>query len=485
MSDPILLPVSADPTISLAVWFETGSEDDPPGKEGLAHLTGRMLAEASTRHNGYRQILEQLYPMAATYGIRVDREMTTLAGRTHRDNIRRYLALFTDAYLLPAFRQDDFERLKNDAINYLENTLRFSSDEELGKAALSDFVFRGTRYAHPAEGTVGGLRSITLGDVRDFYQRHYTQANAVVALGGSFEHALVGELLASLRSLPSGQQADRPPLAPPPIAGRQVLLVSKPGADASISFGFPIDVHRGDRDFYALWVANSWLGEHRNQAGHLFEVIREERGLNYGDYSYIEAFPNGGELSMPPVNVARRQQLFEVWVRTLPNAHALFALRAAMREVARLVDRGMTPEQFELTRSFLKKYRLHFADTTERRLGYAIDDRFYGIGEEGHLQRFGRVLDELAVEDVNAAVAKYLQYDDVKIAIVTGDAAGMKQALASDTPSPIEYSTPKPEAILEEDRRIAGLPLDVASESITVVPVEEMFEEAEPRPPRR
>ncbi len=48
---------------------------------------------------------------------------------------------------------------------------------------------------------------------------------------------------------------------------------------------------RGDEDFYPLAVANSWLGEHRNSSSHLYQVIREERGLNYGDYSYIEYFP--------------------------------------------------------------------------------------------------------------------------------------------------------------------------------------------------
>jgi hypothetical protein len=46
------------------------------------------------------------------------------------------------------------------------------------------------------------------------------------------------------------------------------------------------------------------------------------RGLNYGDYSYIEEFPDGGELNMPPVNVPRRIQLFEIWIRTLRERRA-------------------------------------------------------------------------------------------------------------------------------------------------------------------
>jgi zinc protease len=472
----VLLNVPADPTISLSLQFAVGSQDDPPGKEGLAFLTGEMLSDAATETRSLDEILAALYPLAAGYEMRVDLERSTLTGRVHRDNLEAYLELYTDALLKPAFDEDDFERVKSDAINAIENTLRYASDEELGKAALHEAVFRGTRYAHLNQGTVSGLRAITLDDVRAFYGQHYTRANALLGVGGGFQQALVDRLQAALRQLPAGERAAPPAITPPPIEGRSVVLVDKPNADASISFGFPLDVRRGERDFYALWIANSWLGEHRNQSSHLFNVIRELRGLNYGDYSYIEEFPEGGERNMPPVNVPRRMQLFEVWIRTLPNAQAPFALRAALRELQLLVDEGLTSEEFELTRTFLKKYSLHFAETTAARLGYAMDDRFYGLDGEGHLARFRRMMDELTVEDVNDAIERHWQYDNVKIAIVTGDAAQMRARLARGEPTPITYATPKPAAILEEDRIIEAWPLNLAEERMTTVPVAEAFE---------
>jgi zinc protease len=470
------LHVPADPTISFSLQFAVGSQDDPPGKEGLAFLTGEMLADAGTQMRTLDEILAALYPLAAGYEMRVDLERSTLTGRVHRDNLDAYLELYTDAFLKPAFDEDDFERIKSDAINAIENTLRYASDEELGKAALHEAVFRGTRYAHLNAGTVMGLRAITLEDLRAFYRQHYTRANALLGVGGGFEQSVVDRLQAALRQLPAGQRVAPPAIEPPAIEGRSVIFVDKPNADASISFGFPLDVRRGDRDFYALWIANSWLGEHRNQSSHLFNVIRELRGLNYGDYSYIEEFPEGGERNMPPVNVPRRMQLFEVWIRTLPNAQAPFALRAALRELQLLVDEGLTPEEFELTRTFLKKYSLHFAETTAARLGYAVDDRFYGLEEEGHLARFRRMMDELTVEDVNAAIKRHWQYDNVKIAIVTGEAAQMRALLASGEPTPITYATPKPAAILEEDRIIEAWPLNLAEERMTTMPVAEAFE---------
>ena len=471
----ILLPVPDDPTVSFSIWFKVGSQNDPAGKEGLAALTGRLLSEGATTANSYETILAKLYPLASSYQVRVDREMTTFTGRTHRDNIEKFYTLFTDAVLRPAFAATDFERLRSNALNTIENTLRYASDEDLGKAAFYDMVFAGTTYRHPEVGTVQGLRAMTLEDVRQFYATHFTAGNAVVALAGGYPADLPARLERDLAGLPPGAPAPLPTPAVAPFAGREVLLVDKPGADASISFGFPIDLVRGEREYYALWVANSWLGEHRNSSSHLYQVIRSTRGLNYGDYSYIEAYPEGGQRQKPPTNVPRRQQCFEVWIRTLPNEQAVFALRAAMREIGDLVQHGMTQEEFELTRNFLSKYILHFAETTQQRLGYAVDDRFYGL-DGSHLEQFRRTLASLTLAEVNAAITKHLQLERMKIAIVTGQAAQLRAQLEGGEPTPIQYGSPKPEAVLAEDQEIASLALGIAADAIRVVPVQQMFE---------
>ncbi len=481
----VLLPVESDPTITFAITFEVGSQDDPAGKEGLAALTGALISDGSTTESSYQQILDKLYPLASSYEVRVDKEMTTLSGRTHGDNLEAFFGLLQDAYLRPAFTEEDFERLRSDQLNYLEKTLRFASDEELGKAALTEAIFDGTPYHHPVAGTVAGLSSITLDDVTSFYRTHYTREATAVALGGGYGDDLPGRFAATLQQLPEGTAPAIREIQTTAISGRRVLLVDKPGADASISFGFPIEARRGERDFYALWIANSWLGEHRNSSSHLFKVIREARGMNYGDYSYIEVFPNGGRRQMPPTGVARRHQIFEVWIRTLPNDQALFALRAALRELQSLVDGGMSEEDFELTRSFLSKYYLHFAETTSQRLGYRLDDRFYEIDGEGHLARFGEMFrlpasggtQPITRDEVNAAIKKYLRYDDLMIAIVTGEAEKLKAAIIADEPSPMTYASDKPEEVLAEDKIIEVYPLQVAEDAVRIVPVNEIFEQ--------
>ncbi len=474
-SNVVLLPVASDPTISFRLWFSVGSQHDPAGKEGLAALTAAMLTEASTEQDPYERILERLYPMAAGYASSTNVEMTVISGRVHHDNLNDYYPLLVQAILSPAFKQADLDRLKSDVLNYLENVLRYASDEELGKAVLYQEIFAGTPYGHLPAGTVAAIKSITLDDIRDFYRTHYTRDNVVIGLGGGYDADLVTRLRTDLGSLPPGTPPAVPPPAPGAFQGLRVTIVEKDANATAISLGYPIDLLRGKPDWYALAVANSWLGEHRNSSSHLFQVIRDQRGLNYGDYSYLEHFPNGGALTKPPQNVCRRQQLFEIWIRPVPNENRHFALRAALRELQSLVDNGLSDEQFELTRKFLRNYVLHYAPTTSERLGYALDDRFYGISGS-HLDLFRRRMDEVTRAEVNAAVKKYLQYGNLHVVLVTPDAEGLKQALVADAPSPITYATPKSDAVLAEDRQISVFPLKIQPDAVKIIPVGQLFE---------
>jgi zinc protease len=177
---------------------------------------------------------------------------------------------------------------------------------------------------------------------------------------------------------------------------------------------------------------------------------------------------------MPPTGVGRRAQLFEIWIRTIQTENAPFAIRAALREVERLVENGLTAEQFEATRTFLKGYAAHFAESTYERLGYALDDRFHGL--DGHLASFRAMLDEVTLDDVNAAVRAHMGLDNLVLAAVTNDAAGLRTALAGEAPTPVHYppGIQKPAEILAEDEAIAAWPLRI--HSVEIVPIGSMFD---------
>jgi zinc protease len=479
----ISLPEPESPFIAFNLWVRTGSQDDPAGKEGLAALTSAIMANGGTRSRSFEQIMEALYPMAAGYGRTVDREMTTFTGRVHRDNLDAYYELFHQAILEPAFAEADFERIKTNVMNQLERGRRYTRDEELSKDLLFWMAYDGTPYAHPEDGYVESVRSITLDDVRRFHRENYTRDNVVVGVGGGYPAGFDQRVRSDFDRLPPGRVAS--PAAPRPQRpeGLKVLIVETNTDATAISMGFPIDLLRGDEDFIAMVAANSWFGEHRNSFSHLYQVIREARGMNYGNYSYIEAFPRGFATQQPRVNVARRSQLFEIWIRpiamTAPgNLHdrSLFATRAALRELDRLVANGMTPRQVDETVNFLQNYSVNWGNTINRRLAYRVDDAFYGLDEPGFLASLRPGLEELTPRGVNAAIRRHLSSDGMYLVFITRDAEGLKQKLLSGEPTPIIYAGPQPDHVLAEDREIASYPIPVTDADIRILRVEEVFE---------
>ncbi|MFN0205439.1 MAG: M16 family metallopeptidase [Planctomycetota bacterium] len=470
----ILMPVAEDPNVAFKLWFKAGTQNEPKGKAGLASLTAAMLTEAGTKQLRYDEILSKLYPMAGSYGASVDKEMTVVSGSIHRDKVNDFYSLYTEAVLNPGFRNEDFERLRDRAINNIEKNLRYSSDEELGKAVLYSTIFKGTPYESYTDGAVESLRSITLDDVKSFYKQYYTKENVSIAIGGAYSPEVPERLGADLQRLPEGKVES---VAAPAVSmpgGRHAEIISKPGPSTAISFGYPIDVHRGSKEYYALQIARAWLGEHRNSFSHLYQVIREKRGLNYGNYAYIEWFAQGGFRRMPPAGYGRRSQIFEVWIRPVPEKDAIFALRAALREVEKLSKTGLSQEEFNATKTFLSKYCIHYAETTEERLGYAIDDRFYGV--DGHLKLFRKMLGELTREDVNAAIKKYIQTDNLTIAMITEHGDELAKKIASGAPSPILYTSEKPKEITDEDKLIEAFPLRIPAANIRVTGVDAVFQ---------
>jgi zinc protease len=471
---PTVLMPSNSPIVTFRILFSSGAAYDPPGKEGLAALTAAMLTQGGTMNLTSSEIQAALYPTAASVGAQVDKEMTVLTGTAHRETLDRYYPLFRDILVSAGFREEDFKRIRDNTLNFLKTTLRQSDDEELGKEHLFSTIYAGTPYGHHNRGKISSVEKLTLEDVRTFYRSHYTRGNVTLGMAGGYPQPFPERVLGDLARLP---EAPAPSVRVGPAklsAGMHVELVQRETDATGISLGFPIEVKRGHKDWPALLVAASYLGQHRSANGVLFNRLREERGLNYGDYAYVEYFPNGGGQFTPPPNIGRNQQIFQIWIRPVEPQNGMFALRAALYEYDKLVREGLSRQSFEATRSFLTRYSGVLTQTQSALLGYALDSRFYGIPDYNSYVR--DQLSRLNVEDVNRAIRTHLKSDSMRVVIVTKDAAALRDAIVSGKPSPITYNAPKPKPIVDEDKIIQAYKIEVRPENVVVRKVEELFQ---------
>ena len=253
-----------------------------------------------------------------------------------------------------------------------------------------------------------------------------------------------------------------------------MVIVDKDTRGVAFSLGYPIELSRNSADYAALLLVSSYLGQHRNSSGVLYDRMREKRGLNYGDYAYIEYFPRGMFLMEPPQSLARHYQIFQIWIRPVEPPTARFALRLALFELDKLAKNGMTQDSFERTREFLSKFVNVLTKSKRAELGYAIDSNFYGLTPYNEYLKAH--LAKLTLADVNRVIKQYIRTERMTIVAVTKNGEELKAQIAAGDPSPMTYNSPKPDEITAEDKLVERRPFNLKPEDITVVPVAKVFQ---------
>jgi zinc protease len=212
--------------------------------------------------------------------------------------------------------------------------------------------------------------------------------------------------------------------------------------------------------------------------------LREQRGLNYGDYAYIEHFEQaGGNAATAQLGRARHQQDFTIWVRPVQNENRLFALRAALYELSRSLEgEPFGQDEVDQTKGFLDGYILLFDQTDARKLGYALDGDF--LGTRDFLRNWRSALRGVSARDVNNAWKKWMKPDQIQCVIVGPGMADAKRILLSDAETPMHYQADaqgnvpqKPPELLESDRAVNRFSFGArGDQDVVIVPVDKVFE---------
>jgi zinc protease len=474
----VTLPSPGANVVTFRVAFASGSADDPVGKEGLTRLAATTMTEGGTVDLTYEQLVAQLYPLAASIDVHVDRDETVFTGEVSVAALAAFYPLFRQVLLTPRLDEAGFDRQRARAVSALTDDLRGSNDEQLGKEALEALIYEGHPYGHPVLGTERGLASSSLADAKAQRDRVFCRDRVTVGLAGGLPDGFAASVAHDLEALPPCSVGRAALPAPHAQHGLRVLIVDKPSADATaISMGNAYDLTRSSADYPAVAFFTDYLGLHRQSSGRLFQELREKRGLNYGDYAYAEHFEQEGGGRFPLPNVARRQELFSIWLRPVKSANAPFALRAALREYALLLEHSVSPSEIVRYRDFLTRYGALEELTPARRLGYAMDDLTYGL-HRPYLETLRNAWQALDEPSLAAATKRHLSANDLTIVIVTHDGPAVAASLLSASPAKAPtYESPKPADVTAADGEIARFPVAVTKDNVRVVPVGELFKE--------
>lgn len=144
-----------------------------------------------------------------------------------------------------------------------------------------------------------------------------------------------------------------------------------------------------------------------------------------------------------------------------------------MFELNKLINAGISEENFEATRDFLLNFVYILVSTQKRGLGYALDSQYYGVDEfTSHMRA---ELQKLTRDQVNEVIAKHLQDENVQFVFITKDSEELRARLISEETSSITYLSEMPADVLEEDKIIQDYELGFNTQKVKIVPVSDVF----------
>ncbi|WP_026602402.1 M16 family metallopeptidase [Methylomonas sp. 11b] len=282
------------PMVDVRVVFDAGSARDD-AQFGVAALTSALL-DSGAGELSADDIAQRFESVGANYSAGVSEDMAWLAVRTLTEKalFDKALATFETVLSKPAFNPADFEREKARTLAGLKH--REESPGELAGIVFNKALYGDHPYAHPETGVVETVAGFSADDLKNFYQKYYVAANAMVVIVGDVSREQAEQTANQVLSkLPVGSKpAEIPAVTMPSKASKQ--HIEFPSTQTHVLVGLP-GTYRKDPDYFALYVGNHILGG-GSMVSRLFEEVREKRGLAYGAYSVFAPMYRQGPFMM-------------------------------------------------------------------------------------------------------------------------------------------------------------------------------------------
>ena len=280
----LLHDVPGQHVLSLRVVVPLSLAVEPPGREGVAAMTARLLDEGTAAH-GPEEFAELMERHGMALGAGVSDGGLLVDVDVPRSHLATASSLVTQALAEPVFPEVEVGRILRNRLAEIEQERASAAHRALRE--LSRTLWDpADRAALPAAGSPETVGPMTRDDIADFHRRRVGPQGATVVLAGDLLGDLSGALAVLDETVGRWANADHDPAprpVPPRPAGDRVrtVVVDRPGAvQTEISVGCPGPDRSTPHGWAPHPVIAFVLGG--SPTARVDAVLREEKGYTYG-----------------------------------------------------------------------------------------------------------------------------------------------------------------------------------------------------------
>ena len=178
---------TSSPNVSVQVWYDVGSKDDPRGRSGFAHLFEHLMFKA-TRNMVPEQMDRMTEDVGGFNNASTADDYTNYYETVPANHLQRLL--WAEADRMGSLVVDDANfKPERDVVKEELRTGLARPYGRLFSHYLPMVSYQRHPYARPGIGSIEELDAATIDDVRAFHATYYRPDNAVLVVSGNFDPA--------------------------------------------------------------------------------------------------------------------------------------------------------------------------------------------------------------------------------------------------------------------------------------------------------
>lgn len=390
------------------IMFKMGNEKSLTGKNTIAYLTSRML-KYGTKTRSRKDIADELDKNKTSVYFYGSTNTLYAIVNTDKEHFSEAMDLLQDMLLHPSFDAKEFDKLILDAKADLESSMSDPSSvagERLQKRT-NLYPKSHPYYPQTSEEQLEAIKSVTLDDIKAFYNDFYGAGSAYGSFVGGLD---VNDVRNELSKSYSNWNAKTPFTDIEEkyfdIKGGTEVVQINDKTNAMLQGAINVNLTQKDPDFIPLTMANEMLGGGAFLSSRIPQRLRESEGMSYGAGSYYSAeykYPSGA------------------WgVYAIFNPIYKDKLNTALdEEIKKALAKGFTDEEWKASlQSWLQQRKLTLDDNNS--LVSILNSYMYNGKDLTFFSNMEAKAKTLNVKDINDVMKKYINPDKM-VLIYAGD----------------------------------------------------------------
>lgn len=392
-------------SVSLKMTIRFGTPETLKDKMGAVELLGLLMARGTTKLT-YSELQDEYTRLKANVSVYTLMGLLNIEVKTKQENLAEVIELIGDVIKTPLLDEHEFDLIRQQAVTSLQqnktepNALAPRKVQQL----LSPYPQDDIRYVMTIDEEIAMYEAATIEQVRDLHANYLGNQAGELAVVGNFEPADVIEAiktqLADWTTDEPYVRIDRP--AHPNVPGQTVTIETPDKSNALLYSSEQYKLSDLDPEYAALTLGNFVLGG-GSLSSRLADRVRQQEGLSYGVRSGLSPRPKDDRVDLT------------LYAITNPDNKDKL-MKVIREEVDRLIANGVTEQELEAAKQAqLQAERISRTGDTSLAsmlLMSTFTDRTLSSVAEQEQQ-----IRDATVEQVNAAIVKYIDPEKLVIAI--------------------------------------------------------------------